>query len=952
MHATVPPRLPDAPPPATLTTGWPGHVTLLRRQARLLMDRGDHRAARPIWESLRRSLPRDTEARHCLAQIRSLLQREDQATRRSADVPPHELPWDAAPPTRMPMPAGSMPAGSMPSEPVRAAFTSAELVPARSATLHAPSARSSSAARSSSRDLTVAPAEVPQRLDDTLLDVHAAARAQDHSALLVALEAARATLPTEEARDLVALHGPPLLTWLGRLEHSDIAMREDLERRAAQLFARHDRLMLRLFRQIAEDGRVDAIITLLAELTSRPPPAPGDPATALRLVSLLLPGYAEEAQGAALAALLLGNGGRHREAVDWWRKALCREAGTANRRGLLAALRAAGDDHALAREIGSWLADDATPAARAGGERSAVIAGVRHLVQRAQQTGDASTLEAIELYLADQPPGPLASWIAASCALARNDGRAALSHLDAALRCSGGTACPPLDLHAERALVLMRDHLYGEALEAFALADPASNDGLYARRREHLQAIARFCKSAPHPLRYPECLVDVIMTEVAARPVRYRPRRGHVVMVAGSLGQGGGERQTQTMVRRLLGEPRIARLTLLVRSVHLKPGDDFFYDSVKALPVAHHVYGRDWAQPSTIATVLPELANRPHLARAIALMPHNMREEIIRLCRALWDHRPQAVHIWQDMHAAALACHIAGVPRFFIHRGSLSPDYWAQTGHQTATHFRPMRHCYRRLLERPDFVILNNSQAGCHTDQEWLGWPDASRFRVIYNAVDFAALGPEQGRNVALRETLGIADPAAPVIGGAFRLQPVKRPLWWAEAARLILQAAPDAHFLIIGDGDMTETVAAFATAHGFGHRLHLPGRVANVGDWYRAMDIKLLTSEREGIPNAIIEAQHFGVPVVATDVGGVAEAIAQGESGFAIKAQSPADYADAVIRILRDPAWQARARLQAPAHVHAMFSLDTVVDQLCGFYGLSRTCRSDADTGSRRDNA
>lgn len=520
--------------------------------------------------------------------------------------------------------------------------------------------------------------------------------------------------------------------------------------------------------------------------------------------------------------------------------------------------------------------------------------------------------------------------------MARDDSDAALRHLDNALRQPATARSAALDIHAERALVFMRHHRYGEAQEAFALATPSDDTPLYDRRRRHLAEIAAFCPEAGAPLRYPECLIDVIMAEVAARPLSYQPEQRHLCMISGSLGQGGGERQTQTMLRRLQAEPGIERLSLLVRSVHLKPGDDFFYEAVRALPVAHLVYGRDWATPSDIAAVLPELANRPRLARAIALMPHNLREDIIRLCRALWDRRPAAVHIWQDMHAAALACHIAGVSRFFIHRGSLSPDYWAQTPYQTATHFRPMRHCYRRLLERPDFVILNNSRAGCRTDQAWTGWPAADRFRVVANAVDFTALGNDNRRNDELRQRLGITDPATPLIGGAFRIEPVKRPLWWVEVARQILAAAPDAHFLIIGDGDMTPDVAAYAQSHGFAARLHLPGRVSNVGDWYRAMDIKLLTSEREGMPNAIIEAQHCGVPVVATDVGGVAEAIRDGETGFVVPGEQPASYAAAVIRILRDPGWHASARERARAHVQALFSLDAVVAQLMTLYGLA----------------
>jgi glycosyltransferase involved in cell wall biosynthesis len=332
--------------------------------------------------------------------------------------------------------------------------------------------------------------------------------------------------------------------------------------------------------------------------------------------------------------------------------------------------------------------------------------------------------------------------------------------------------------------------------------------------------------------------------------------------------------------------------------------------------------------------VLPELKDRPRLSRAIDLLPQTIREDVVRLCRHILDVRPQALHIWQDITGAALAAMITGVPNFFVHRGSLSPDYWGQNDRQTETHFRPMRHTYRRLLERPDFVILNNSLAGCRTDRNWTDWPAENPFHVLPNAIDFRVLGENPGRNFALRRSRGIPDDAL-VVGGSFRIFSVKRPQFWIAAAKLVADAVPQAHFLIIGDGDMTDLVQERAREYGIEDRLHLPGRVSNVGDWYRTMDVSLLTSEREGIPNAIIEAQHFGVPIVATDVGGIRESIADGESGFVVPGNSPDEYAERVIAVLRDEPWRNRAALLAPEFVHEKFSLERVVDRLMRYYGI-----------------
>jgi glycosyltransferase involved in cell wall biosynthesis len=139
---------------------------------------------------------------------------------------------------------------------------------------------------------------------------------------------------------------------------------------------------------------------------------------------------------------------------------------------------------------------------------------------------------------------------------------------------------------------------------------------------------------------------------------------------------------------------------------------------------------------------------------------------------------------------------------------------------------------------------------------------------------------------------------------------------------------------VIVGGGGMTDEVAAHAAAHGFAERLHLPGRVADVGSWYRLMDVTLLTSEREGIPNAVIESQHFGVPVIATDVGGISEAIEPGRTGYVVADATAQNFAECVGQVLADKAWREVARTAAPEFVHNRFSLEKVLLQLEGYYG------------------
>src|SRR4029078_4819216 len=91
----------------------------------------------------------------------------------------------------------------------------------------------------------------------------------------------------------------------------------------------------------------------------------------------------------------------------------------------------------------------------------------------------------------------------------------------------------------------------------------------------------------------------------------------------------------------------------------------------------------------------------------------------------------------------------------------------------------------------------------------------------------------------------------------------------------------PQAHFLVFGDGPMRADMVSLATRLGIADRLHLPGREDDIGPRYKAMDVVLLTSRHEGLPNVLLEAQSLGVPVVAPDVGGMSEVVAHGVTGW-----------------------------------------------------------------------
>ncbi len=152
----------------------------------------------------------------------------------------------------------------------------------------------------------------------------------------------------------------------------------------------------------------------------------------------------------------------------------------------------------------------------------------------------------------------------------------------------------------------------------------------------------------------------------------------------------------------------------------------------------------------------------------------------------------------------------------------------------------------------------------------------------------------------SLRDELGIPA-AARVVGSVGRLAGQKR---YDRLVRA-LATLSDAHALIVGEGEERHALLALAAAEGVADRLHLPGHFADVGPALDAMDVFVLTSDREGMSNALLEAMAAGLPVVSTDVSGAAEALAplpDGASPGVLVSSDPAEIARALGVLLGSP--------------------------------------------------
>jgi glycosyltransferase involved in cell wall biosynthesis len=120
----------------------------------------------------------------------------------------------------------------------------------------------------------------------------------------------------------------------------------------------------------------------------------------------------------------------------------------------------------------------------------------------------------------------------------------------------------------------------------------------------------------------------------------------------------------------------------------------------------------------------------------------------------------------------------------------------------------------------------------------------------------------------------------------------------------------------------------------GLEERLILAGVSNQVLSGMSIMDVLLLTSRAEGLPNVLLEAQWAGMPVVTTDVGGAKEATDPGLTGWSVASNRPLDVARRVIGLHRTPGALVEAGQRGPAFVRKHFGVARMISQIMKTYG------------------
>lgn len=424
------------------------------------------------------------------------------------------------------------------------------------------------------------------------------------------------------------------------------------------------------------------------------------------------------------------------------------------------------------------------------------------------------------------------------------------------------------------------------------------------------------------------CLAEI--AAAAKGEPAYVPIGGRVVLVNCSAAAGGAERQLTHTLTGL----RARGLDAIFIGEFIQSGDAALDFHLAALTAAGVPVER--ADPGPLHGPRYYANVGETAAAAVSGLPPDAATRLLGMVDHLRRLRPEVVHLWQDQTSVlhGFAALIAGAPRIVLSGRNVNPTHFG--------YFQPwLRPGYRVLAAHANVVLSNNSEAGAQSYCDWLEL-DRARIRVILNGLPPVPRVSPKDRIRARNAWAGCksADETCAdeglLVAGIFRMSPEKRPLLWIDAAAEIARIAPDARFVIAGDGPLMNAARTHAGLRKIAHRIRFLGEVHDVHCLLGAADVLLLTSRQEGTPNVLLEAQAQDAAVVCIDAGGSAACVIDGVTGLVLQDGDDiaADLAQAVIAAARLSA-NLRATGAGRAHIERRFSLERMLDETLSAYGL-----------------
>lgn len=200
----------------------------------------------------------------------------------------------------------------------------------------------------------------------------------------------------------------------------------------------------------------------------------------------------------------------------------------------------------------------------------------------------------------------------------------------------------------------------------------------------------------------------------------------------------------------------------------------------------------------------------------------------------------------------------------------------------------------------------------------------AARVTIVRNGIDIRKFDIQSD---VVRKELGISDDAI-VFGTVGRLEEEKDHRTLLNAFSKLSESDPRAKLLMIGDGRLRKELETHANALGLGERILFLGSRTDVPEVLSAIDVFVLTSIREGLPIAVIEAMGARKPVICTDVGSMKSLVQDGINGLLVPPRDEDAICRALLKMQGNPAMRKEMGERGHDLAQRSFSLDSMIEQ------------------------
>lgn len=287
---------------------------------------------------------------------------------------------------------------------------------------------------------------------------------------------------------------------------------------------------------------------------------------------------------------------------------------------------------------------------------------------------------------------------------------------------------------------------------------------------------------------------------------------------------------------------------------------------------------------------------------------------IVRASKLIKRHGCNLIetHGYKGHVIALVLSKLLGLPWIAVTHGWTNEDW----------KIRLYNHLELFLLKFPDAVVVVSPQLYKSVSLRRETAKSKKPTYLIPNAADAETLPGSEG-GWAIRRRYGLTGQAA-LIGCFGRLSPEKGHRFLLQALAALAAELTEVHLLVAGDGPQRQVVEDLASKLALQSRVHFCGHHSSMRDLYEAIDLLVLPSLSEGLPNVVLEAMSMNVPVLATNVGALSEVIQDGANGWLVPPGDSEVLAAKLKEIFSNPSILKEVGTRARSSLFPKFSPET----------------------------